>query len=725
MRYSKSAIITLLFCFIQFNSLSAQQLGELRIQPVPEGEGITYIVRTPGVAILIVHSTIPQLSFENNMGIIHVDNPDPGEYRVHLPPGTNIVTFKASGYLPAKEMFYIEEKRCKEVRLSAKHEPVTANRPEITLRYTPESTDERILGSIDGNVLHLNFISGTVVLRPPSGRHVVKLNNGGRVWEKTFMLKDNQKVEEDVIFPEMQTESAISEEPGSLFITSEPTGAMVYMNELQQGPTPLTLEGVQPGRYEIDIIRPLYVPEHIVVEIKPLDYSTHHIKLTSNFGKLRIESEPPSATIYLNGEERGQTPLDLQQLNAGNQHIRLVKSFYHDEEDDLKIAPGDSIVRNYVLKPKFGQLMITSEPSNADVIIDGVELGTTPMQLDTLASGSHVITIQLNHYHESVDQIRINDGDELTRHYDLKGNFGLLSVLTDPSQATVYINGKEIDTLNAPIEDMMLDPGEYSIRIEKEDYETYETNIMIALEANEILEPVLIRKTGRLKISSEPQLVDIYLNDKQYGQTPTVLHDLPTGTYTLRLEKHEYDPIEEQIIIKHRNITDVHRTLSTVGYKAWSARRNKARILSVLPGAGQFVSGQKLRGVAYASGFLIFTISAIDARVNHNDYKDKYKSYQESYHDAETDSEIRHYFNSTAQAHDNMNKAEDNMNSFLLLMVGVYAIQIADAWIWGGGSPPQPGKSEYSYKKLKAESYFHIDRSSIRVEIGFRFGGGR
>jgi hypothetical protein len=56
-------------------------LGEMRLEPVPEGQGIFYIVRNEEVAILIVHSKIPVMSFDCNMGIIRVDNPDPGEYR--------------------------------------------------------------------------------------------------------------------------------------------------------------------------------------------------------------------------------------------------------------------------------------------------------------------------------------------------------------------------------------------------------------------------------------------------------------------------------------------------------------------------------------------------------------------------------------------------------------------------------------------------------------------
>lgn len=87
---------------IGFIPVSAQQLGEMKVELVPEGKGVTFIVRNPEESILMVHSTIPEMSFESNQGVISVDNPDPGEYLVHLKPGTHIITFKADGFLQKK-----------------------------------------------------------------------------------------------------------------------------------------------------------------------------------------------------------------------------------------------------------------------------------------------------------------------------------------------------------------------------------------------------------------------------------------------------------------------------------------------------------------------------------------------------------------------------------------------------------------------------------------------
>jgi len=116
---------------ILIQPIFSQELKEMDVKPVPESESMTFVIRNPNEAILIVHSTIPDLQFESNRSIIEVDNPDPGEYRLHLEPGTHIITFKAGGYLPIKERFHILIKEFKEVRVKPKKRVIIAQEKSV------------------------------------------------------------------------------------------------------------------------------------------------------------------------------------------------------------------------------------------------------------------------------------------------------------------------------------------------------------------------------------------------------------------------------------------------------------------------------------------------------------------------------------------------------------------------------------------------------------------
>jgi len=76
------------------------------------------VVRNPEIGVLIAESVIPELSFESNMGIIKVTHDRPGEWVLHLYPGTNLITFKAEGYKTVSDVrLVVPKKRVRKVEV--------------------------------------------------------------------------------------------------------------------------------------------------------------------------------------------------------------------------------------------------------------------------------------------------------------------------------------------------------------------------------------------------------------------------------------------------------------------------------------------------------------------------------------------------------------------------------------------------------------------------------
>ncbi|MEA3296962.1 MAG: hypothetical protein U9R56_03780, partial [candidate division Zixibacteria bacterium] len=92
-------------------------LRKMKVTDVPEGRKGGYIVRNPEEAVLVVHSEIPEMQFESNNTILRVKQPDPGEYQLHLQPGTHRIKFKADGFMVEDKRYYIPKKQCKEVQV--------------------------------------------------------------------------------------------------------------------------------------------------------------------------------------------------------------------------------------------------------------------------------------------------------------------------------------------------------------------------------------------------------------------------------------------------------------------------------------------------------------------------------------------------------------------------------------------------------------------------------
>lgn len=72
------------------------------------------------------------------------------------------------------------------------------------------------------------------------------------------------------------------------------------------------------------------------------------------------------------------------------------------------------------------------------------------------------------------------------------------------------------------------------------------------------------RQAGNLKVSSEPSDAEVYVNTRYEGVTPLSLDELETGSYTVRLEKADYEPQEKQVLIQSKETAFVSATLQEV-----------------------------------------------------------------------------------------------------------------------------------------------------------------
>ncbi|MEZ4465776.1 MAG: serine/threonine-protein kinase [bacterium] len=100
---------------------------------------------------------------------------------------------------------------------------------------------------------------------------------------------------------------------------------------------------------------------------------------------LRVVSVPPGADITLDGRFLGkQTPARIDDIQAGSTHelVLDMKGFErHTEAVNVatEVKAGEEIARRVFLKKLGGSLTVTSQPTGAEVYIDGKYVGDTPI----------------------------------------------------------------------------------------------------------------------------------------------------------------------------------------------------------------------------------------------------------------------------------------------------------------------------------------------------------
>jgi len=120
------------------------------------------------------------------------------------------------------------------------------------------------------------------------------------------------------------------------------------------------------GRYRVDVTRPNYQGQTRVVEIDVGETKPLFFKLDPIPARLEIETTPPGATLYVNGN-RARNPY-RQDVTPGHIEIFAEATDYESTTTDLTLAPGerrsltgkDRLRLNYVQRSGRPELVVAS-----------------------------------------------------------------------------------------------------------------------------------------------------------------------------------------------------------------------------------------------------------------------------------------------------------------------------------------------------------------------------
>jgi hypothetical protein len=162
---------------------------------------------------------------------------------------------------------------------------------------------------------------------------------------------------------------------GRLQIRSNPPGARVSINGRSRGSTPLDLQSLPLGSYQVRVDLPGYAPETRSLEVsdtRPIRVSTFDLTpatggrqgrttaaaqpsrqavATSGVGRtdrapgsaagsLLVESRPAGARVLVDGRPAGLTPLTLASLPAGTHEVRIEREGYRPWTSRVQVAAG-------------------------------------------------------------------------------------------------------------------------------------------------------------------------------------------------------------------------------------------------------------------------------------------------------------------------------------------------------------------------------------------------
>jgi len=172
-------------------------------------------------------------------------------------------------------------------------------------------------------------------------------------------------------------------------VKSTPDGASVHFGSPTSeslGNTPLET-GIAPGAQKVYIKKDGYMTHETALNVVPSQPPTVDAQLQLG---VAVESKPPGATVLVDGQEKGTTPAEVP-LPPGSHDVEVRLGQCQPFKQQVTIQPGQP--NKVEAKLGCGLLSMRTDIEGAEVKVDSESLGTTPFKIDTLAPGSHKVTI--------------------------------------------------------------------------------------------------------------------------------------------------------------------------------------------------------------------------------------------------------------------------------------------------------------------------------------------
>jgi len=282
-------------------------------------------------------------------------------------------------------------------------------------------------------------VSPAVVPGLISGPHLITVEKTGYLSaQRTVTVSADGKAQVDI---------KLEQPAGLVLLRSTPMGADIEINGAHRGKTPLLLTDLPFGRYRMNASSLGYLSRDVEFQIENRSPQLVSVSLTSDSAVLNVGSEPSGASVKVNGLLKGVTPCTLERLPAGENELNISLPDYEVYRSKIKLQANQTENLTISLKPVPGALSVISIPSGAKLYADEKLCGQTPLTLDTIEAGSHVIRAEMDGYTPVTRTVEIKRGEKKVEELRLEQNVGTLEVMAKPDGVKVYLDGFDLGGL--------------------------------------------------------------------------------------------------------------------------------------------------------------------------------------------------------------------------------------------------------------------------------------
>ena len=206
------------------------------------------------------------------------------------------------------------------------------------------------------------------------------------------------------------------------------------------GKAPLKSDKVASGVHNVKIVKQMYrnyessvtVTDGAVAELRPV--------LAADFETVTLTTDADSE-IWINEQQRG-TGSWTGDLGTGSYIVECRKPNHRTTSETITVSPGMSVTKISLKSPQpiNGVLSIMSAPGNAEVWLDGENIGLTPIYLPQILIGSHTLKLSKSGCSDWTGNVNVAEGQIAEINATLQSG-APVTFTSNVSGAQLYLDG--------------------------------------------------------------------------------------------------------------------------------------------------------------------------------------------------------------------------------------------------------------------------------------------
>ena len=333
---------------------------------------------------------------------------------------------------------------------------------------------------------------------------------------------------------------------GYLNIRTVPAGANVFVDGERVGVSPISKYGpVKRGNHRIRVQKSEYHPlEQSVNVIGDAQTQAVTISLNAQFATVTCICDDASADLYVDNEYKAKGRWTGNLSSSVTHTLEARRESHRSQSISFSVRDGETITKKVGAPvPLYGMLVVETSPSACNVVVDGKEVGKSPL-VHQLLIGEHTVSLSHDNYISETHSVKISHNQETTLDESLvKGRLkAKVTVTTSSPTAAIYRNGTYLGYKKWS---GVLEEGEYVFTTKQND--CYDGELRYTLKGSSpvtLTVPAPVQKVGYATLKANKDGADIYVTSsdgkKSYFSSPAKDKALPIGNYSAYASKSGY-----------------------------------------------------------------------------------------------------------------------------------------------------------------------------------------